>query len=240
MDRFAELIGRQYRLFDYVGAPDADRVVVIMGSGGGDGRGGGRGPERPGREGRPAQGPALPAVLGVGLRRGPAGDASGRSPCSTGPRSRARSASRSTRTCVTALVEALGRRRRRRCPGSSAAATGCRPRSSRRRWSRPSSTSWPPSRAEAALHRRHHRRRDPPEPEVRPRLLDRARRRAPGRSSTGWAATAPSAPTRTRSRSSARTRRCTPRATSSTTRRSRARSPSRTCGSARGRSTRRT
>lgn len=33
MDRFAKLTGRQYRLFDYRGAPDADRVIVIMGSG---------------------------------------------------------------------------------------------------------------------------------------------------------------------------------------------------------------
>jgi len=33
MDRFAELSGRQYRLFDYVGAPDAERVIVMMGSG---------------------------------------------------------------------------------------------------------------------------------------------------------------------------------------------------------------
>ncbi len=33
MDRFAALVGRQYRLFDYVGAPDADRIVVLMGSG---------------------------------------------------------------------------------------------------------------------------------------------------------------------------------------------------------------
>jgi pyruvate-ferredoxin/flavodoxin oxidoreductase len=33
MDRFAELTGRRYRLFDYFGAPDADRVVVLMGSG---------------------------------------------------------------------------------------------------------------------------------------------------------------------------------------------------------------
>jgi pyruvate-ferredoxin/flavodoxin oxidoreductase len=32
MDRFAELTGRQYNLFDYVGAPDADRVVIVMGS----------------------------------------------------------------------------------------------------------------------------------------------------------------------------------------------------------------
>jgi pyruvate-ferredoxin/flavodoxin oxidoreductase len=35
MDRWAELTGRAYRLFDYVGAPDAERVVVIMGSGSG-------------------------------------------------------------------------------------------------------------------------------------------------------------------------------------------------------------
>jgi len=33
MDRFAALVGRQYHLFDYIGAPDAERVVVIMGSG---------------------------------------------------------------------------------------------------------------------------------------------------------------------------------------------------------------
>jgi len=34
MDKFAKLTGRQYRLFEYHGADDADRVVVIMGSGG--------------------------------------------------------------------------------------------------------------------------------------------------------------------------------------------------------------
>ncbi|WP_353620961.1 pyruvate:ferredoxin (flavodoxin) oxidoreductase [Stieleria mannarensis] len=33
MDRFAELTGRSYKLFDYVGAPDAERVLVMMGSG---------------------------------------------------------------------------------------------------------------------------------------------------------------------------------------------------------------
>jgi len=33
MARFAERTGRVYRLFDYVGAPDATRVVVLMGSG---------------------------------------------------------------------------------------------------------------------------------------------------------------------------------------------------------------
>ena len=33
MNKFAELTGRHYRLFDYFGAPDAERVLVIMGSG---------------------------------------------------------------------------------------------------------------------------------------------------------------------------------------------------------------
>jgi pyruvate-ferredoxin/flavodoxin oxidoreductase len=33
MNKFAEVVGRQYRLFDYVGAPDAERVIVMMGSG---------------------------------------------------------------------------------------------------------------------------------------------------------------------------------------------------------------
>ncbi|HEY3025579.1 MAG TPA: pyruvate:ferredoxin (flavodoxin) oxidoreductase [Pyrinomonadaceae bacterium] len=33
MNRFASLTGRQYHLFNYVGAPDAERVMVMMGSG---------------------------------------------------------------------------------------------------------------------------------------------------------------------------------------------------------------
>ena len=33
MNKFAERTGRQYRLFDYVGHPEAERVIVIMGSG---------------------------------------------------------------------------------------------------------------------------------------------------------------------------------------------------------------
>ncbi|MGA3079054.1 MAG: pyruvate:ferredoxin (flavodoxin) oxidoreductase [Bryobacteraceae bacterium] len=33
MDKFAQVVGRQYHLFDYFGAPDADRVVLLMGSG---------------------------------------------------------------------------------------------------------------------------------------------------------------------------------------------------------------
>ncbi|HRN25940.1 MAG: pyruvate:ferredoxin (flavodoxin) oxidoreductase [Ignavibacteriaceae bacterium] len=33
MDKFAKLTGRQYNLFDYVGAPDAERIIIMMGSG---------------------------------------------------------------------------------------------------------------------------------------------------------------------------------------------------------------
>jgi pyruvate-ferredoxin/flavodoxin oxidoreductase len=33
MQKFAAVAGREYRLFDYAGAPDADRVIVMMGSG---------------------------------------------------------------------------------------------------------------------------------------------------------------------------------------------------------------
>ena len=33
MDKFSQVVGRCYHLFDYVGAPDADRVIVMMGSG---------------------------------------------------------------------------------------------------------------------------------------------------------------------------------------------------------------
>src|SRR5690606_29608522 len=34
MDKFAQVTGRQYRLFDYAGHPEAERVVIVMGSGG--------------------------------------------------------------------------------------------------------------------------------------------------------------------------------------------------------------
>ncbi len=35
MDQFAAHTGRQYQLYEYVGAPDADRIIVLMGSGAG-------------------------------------------------------------------------------------------------------------------------------------------------------------------------------------------------------------
>ncbi len=33
MDKFAQVVGRQYHLFDYEGHPEADRIIIIMGSG---------------------------------------------------------------------------------------------------------------------------------------------------------------------------------------------------------------
>ncbi len=33
MDKFASIVGRQYHLFDYIGAPDAEQVIVMMGAG---------------------------------------------------------------------------------------------------------------------------------------------------------------------------------------------------------------
>ncbi|MDR0303318.1 MAG: pyruvate:ferredoxin (flavodoxin) oxidoreductase, partial [Chitinispirillales bacterium] len=32
MDKFAKIVGRQYKLYDYVGAKDAEKVIVVMGS----------------------------------------------------------------------------------------------------------------------------------------------------------------------------------------------------------------
>jgi pyruvate-ferredoxin/flavodoxin oxidoreductase len=33
MDKFASIVGRRYHLFDYKGAPDAERIMILMGSG---------------------------------------------------------------------------------------------------------------------------------------------------------------------------------------------------------------
>ena len=33
MDKFAKIVGRQYKLYEYVGAADAERVIIMMGSG---------------------------------------------------------------------------------------------------------------------------------------------------------------------------------------------------------------
>ena len=132
MDKVAKAIGRQYHLFDYFGAPDAEKVIVMMGSGAEtaeetinylNARGAKLGLVKV-RLYRPFDAAALAAALPRRPRR---------SPSSTGPRSPARSASRSTSTSSWPWPAAASR--------SSAAATACPPRSSRRPWSRPSTTT---------------------------------------------------------------------------------------------------
>ena len=34
MDKFAEIVGRQYKLFDYLGDPEAEHIIIVMGSAG--------------------------------------------------------------------------------------------------------------------------------------------------------------------------------------------------------------
>ena len=46
MDELGEHTGRHYRVVEYAGHPEAERVIVIMGSGGADGAGDGRAPRR--------------------------------------------------------------------------------------------------------------------------------------------------------------------------------------------------
>ena len=235
------LTGRQYHLFDYVGASRRRARHRAHGLGRRDGR------TRPcewllrtRREGRRAEGAPVPALR----RRRPSSPRCrrpcARSPCSTAPRSPAPSASRSTSTSSTALREA-------RDGGTSPLAHD--PTVIGGRYGL-SSKEFTPAMVQGGL-RRARARRSPkhhftvgivddvthtslpvdPDFDIEPDDVVRA-------VFFGLAPTAPSAPTRTRSRSSARRPTTTPRATSSTTRRSPARSPSRTCASARGRSAR--
>ncbi len=72
MDRFAALTGRQYRLFDYFGAPDAERVIVIMGSGAEVAEEAIAHLNARRRKGRRGEGAAVPAVLDRAFHRGAA------------------------------------------------------------------------------------------------------------------------------------------------------------------------
>ena len=63
MDKFREVVGREYHLFDYVGAADAERVIVVMGSGAENHVGNCGVFEWPRREGGPVESPLVSAVL---------------------------------------------------------------------------------------------------------------------------------------------------------------------------------
>ena len=72
MDKFARIVGREYRLFEYDGAPDAEHVIIVMGSGAEAVQETVDYLTRKGRESRRAEGAPVSAILG---RAFPAGSA---------------------------------------------------------------------------------------------------------------------------------------------------------------------
>ncbi len=136
MARFAALTGRRYGLFEYAGHPEAERVVVIMGSGADTVHETVDHLAARWREGRGAEGAPVPAVLdrGVPARAAPigSGDRGDGPHQGTGRARRAAVSGRGHRP-------RRGARRRHVRPSrpnrsSWAAATACRPRSSRPPW----------------------------------------------------------------------------------------------------------
>jgi len=69
MDEFAKLTGRAYKPFDYVGAPDAEQVVVLMGSGSEVARETVEFLAAKGRKGRRDHRAPLPSLLGEAFPR---------------------------------------------------------------------------------------------------------------------------------------------------------------------------
>lgn len=87
IDQFVDLVGRNYHLFDYVGAPDAERVIALMGSGAETAQETVEHLVARGEKGRSTESPPVPAVLPRALRRSPA--AYGQDYCRLGSNERA-------------------------------------------------------------------------------------------------------------------------------------------------------
>jgi len=197
LDELAARTGRRYRLVDYEGAPDADRVLVLMGAGAGAGAASEAvaamtaAGEKVGlatfRLYRPFPAEALAAALPETVRRVAVLDRT-KEPGAAGEPL--------YQDVVTALAE--------RAAGGGApmplvvgGATGWRPRSSPLRWPRRCWTRSPPS-GPATTSRSG-------SPTTSPTPVCRSTPRSPprtltacGRSSSGWGPTAPWAPTRPR------------------------------------------
>ena len=134
MDEFAAQVGRAYKLFEYVGAPDAERVIVLMGSGCETAHETVEYLNRQGEKVGIAQSAAVPAVRLQALRRGAARD--GQVHCRARPHQGTR---RGRRTALPGLHRGRVRRIDERlgpdqyaCRECSAAATGCPRRNSPR------------------------------------------------------------------------------------------------------------
>ena len=218
MDRFAELTGRRYGLFEYHGAPDAERVIVLMGSG---------------CEAAHETVDFLNAqdekvgVLKVrlyrpfdaqALRRSVARERARASPCSIARKSRAAGGEPLYLDCVNALYE-QGR--------SDVRVVGGRYGLSSKEFTpamiKAVFENLAQAVAEESFHGRHRRRCLAHEPRHSIRISRSKRTMLCARSSSGSDRTARWARTRSRSKSSARTRSISRRAISFTTRRNPAR-----------------
>ena len=235
MDELGERTGRRYGLVDYSGHPEAERVLVVMGSGGDtvretvsflQTRG-----ERVGvaqvRLYRPFPAEALAAALPATVRRIAVLDRT-KEPGSLGEPL--------FLDVLAAVSESHAFGEREQMPVVIGGRYGL------------SSKEFTPGMvagdlrgagartAASPLHRWHHGRRLRHEPDLRRLARHRASRDGARGVLRAWAPTGPSARTRTRSRSSATRRACMRRATSSTTPRSPARKRCPTCASGRNRS----
>ena len=160
MDRFAALTGRAYHLFDYVGAPDAERVIILMGSGAEAVEEAVDALLNRRRKSRPAQGAAYPAIF----RRGIPCGACRRPSSPSRILDRTKEPGAAGRAAVSGHRHRPRRRLRRTCPFPAMPRViggryGLSPRNSRPPWSRPFSTNWRSPRQES-LHDRHPRRCD--------------------------------------------------------------------------------
>ena len=219
LDTLAARTGRRYGLVDYAGAPDAERVLVLMGSGAGAaaeavealtrGAGSGSAWSRCGCTGRsrprPWPPPCPPTVRRVAVL------------------DRTKEPGAAGEPLYQDVVCALAERAAAGGPPMPMVVGG--------RYGL-ASKEFTPAMAKAVLdsagrraapqplHRRDRRRRLPDQPGRGRRVLHRGSPTACGRCSSGSGRTAPWGPTRTRSRSSARAPTCSPRATSCSTPRS--------------------
>jgi pyruvate-ferredoxin/flavodoxin oxidoreductase len=227
------LTGRRYQLFEYHGHPEAERVVVIMGSAS-------RPPRdrrlagREGREGgRACQGAPLPAVPRKRLPRRPAQDGEGdrRAGSHQGARLHRRAA---LPGCAhRPRGGSLAARIRR---GSSAAATASPPRNSPRHGQAPSSTIWRSGPSPKTTSPSASSTTSPALAGLRRRLRPRGPTTCVAACSVGLGADGTVGANKNSIKIIGEETPTTRRATSSTTPRSPARSPSRTCASDPGRS----
>ena len=146
MDRFANLTGRQYKLFEYFGVADPDRVIVLMGSGADS--------AHETIDYMNARGARL-GLVQVHLFRPFSVDRSARCRarhcarrlrCWIAARSPGAQANRCTRMSSPRSPKVWPAIAGHRCRASWADDTACHRRNSRRRWSRRCSTTWPRSR----------------------------------------------------------------------------------------------